>query len=105
MTELIITEKPNASKKVAEAYRLLIERLGPEFEILRKAPVDTLEQHGPALFAEAINRMRNNQVHIAPGYDGEFGTVSLFDEQERSQLSGQKSLFKVPSKRRKKNRA
>jgi len=93
------------SKKVAEAYQLLIERLGPEFEILRKAPVDALEQHGPALFAEAINRMRNNQVNIAPGYDGEFGTVSLFDEQERSQLSGQKSLFKVPSKRRKKNRA
>ena len=93
------------SQKVAQAYRMLLERLGPEFEILRKTPITTLDKYGPPLLAEAINRMRNNQVHIAPGYDGEFGTISLFDEQERSQLSGQKSLFKVPSKRRKKNRA
>ncbi|MCK4728462.1 MAG: UvrD-helicase domain-containing protein, partial [Desulfobacterales bacterium] len=39
--------------------------------------------------------MRNNQVRIAPGYDGEFGTISLFDDHERSQLLGQKSLFGV----------
>ncbi|MBW1740014.1 MAG: UvrD-helicase domain-containing protein [Deltaproteobacteria bacterium] len=81
------------SKKVTHAYRMLVERLGPEFEILRKIPLEALDRHGPALLAEAINRMRNNQVYIAPGYDGEFGTVSLFDEQERSQLFGQKRLF------------
>jgi uncharacterized protein (TIGR00375 family) len=85
------------SKKVAEAYRALLERLGPEFEIIRKTPLDALERHGPPLLAEAIDRMRNNQVHIAPGYDGEFGTISLFDDQERSQLLGQKSLFEVSS--------
>ncbi|MCK4389717.1 MAG: UvrD-helicase domain-containing protein [Desulfobacterales bacterium] len=81
------------SKKVTEAYGALLERLGPEFEILRKAPLDALDRHGPPLLAEAISRMRKNQVHIAPGYDGEFGTISLFEEQERSQLLGQKSLF------------
>jgi uncharacterized protein (TIGR00375 family) len=85
------------SKKVARAYRALLERLGPEFEIIRKTPLDALERHGPPLLAEGINRMRNNQVHIAPGYDGEFGTISLFDDQERSQLLGQKSLFEVSS--------
>ncbi len=83
------------SKKVAEAYRALLERLGPEFDILKKRPLDVLERHGPPLLAEAINRMRKNQVRIAPGYDGEFGTISLFDDQERSQLLGQKSLFGV----------
>jgi uncharacterized protein (TIGR00375 family) len=41
------------SKKVAEAYRVLIERLGPEFEILRRVPLEALEQYGPPLLAEA----------------------------------------------------
>ncbi|MBW2330037.1 MAG: UvrD-helicase domain-containing protein [Deltaproteobacteria bacterium] len=83
------------SKKVACAYRTLLERHGPEFEILKKTSLDALERHGPPLLAEAINRMRNNQVHIAQGYDGEFGTISLFDNQERTQLLGQNSLFTV----------
>ncbi|MEE9402230.1 MAG: UvrD-helicase domain-containing protein, partial [Desulfobacteria bacterium] len=90
------------SKKVANAFRMLVERLGPEFEILRKSPIETLERHGPPLLAEAIKRMRSKRVHIAAGYDGEFGTISLFDEEERSHLLGQKRLFKVSSKRRKK---
>ena len=90
------------SKKVANAFRTLVERLGPEFEILRKSPIETLERHGPPLLAEAIKRMRSKEVHIAAGYDGEFGTISLFDEEERSHLLGQKRLFKVSSKRRKK---
>ncbi|MEE9566035.1 MAG: endonuclease Q family protein, partial [Desulfobacteria bacterium] len=74
------------SKKVANAFRTLVERLGPEFEILRKSPIETLERHGPPLLAEAIKRMRSKRVHIAAGYDGEFGTISLFDEEERSHL-------------------
>ncbi|UCD87133.1 MAG: UvrD-helicase domain-containing protein, partial [Desulfobacterales bacterium] len=91
------------SKKVADACRMLVESLGPEFEILRKTSIKVLEQKGPPLFAEAINRMRNKQVHIAPGYDGEFGTISLFDDEERTHLLGQKRLFKVSSKRSKKD--
>jgi uncharacterized protein (TIGR00375 family) len=90
------------SKKVANAYRMLVESLGPEFEILRKIPIKVLEQEGPPLFAEAIKRMRSKRIQIAPGYDGEFGTVSLFDEEERSHLLGQKRLFGVSSKRKKK---
>jgi uncharacterized protein (TIGR00375 family) len=90
------------SKKVADACRMLVESLGPELEILRKTPLKVLEQKGPPLFAEAVNRMRNKQIHIAPGYDGEFGTISLFDDGERTHLLGQKRLFKVSSKRSKK---
>jgi uncharacterized protein (TIGR00375 family) len=91
------------SKKVTEAYRTLLETLGPEFQILRKTPIKALDRDGPPLLAEAVKRMRNNQVHIAPGYDGEFGTISLFEEEERSHLFGQKSLFGVSSKKRKKD--
>ncbi len=84
------------SKKVTRAYQSLLERLGSEFEILRNIPVDVLEKCGPTLLAEAIRRMRNMNVHIAPGYDGEFGTVSLFTHEERQSLLGQKRLFAMP---------
>ena len=90
------------SKTVAKAYQALVDRVGPEFEILRRTPIKVLERHGPPLFGEAIKRMRSGRVHIAPGYDGEFGIISLFDEEERGQLLGQKRLFRVSSKRKKK---
>ena len=93
------------SQKVARAYRALLEKVGPEFEILRKTPMDALEAHGPPLLAEAIRRMRNNQVQIAPGYDGEFGTVSLFTEEDRQHFLGQEALFAAPAKSRKKTKA
>lgn len=93
------------SQKVARAYRALLERVGPEFDILRKTPLDALEENGPPLLAEAIRRMRDNQVQIAPGYDGEFGTVSLFTEEDRQHLLGQKALFAIPSKSREKTKA
>jgi superfamily I DNA/RNA helicase len=49
--------------------------------------------------------MRKNQVRIAPGYDGEFGTICLFTEEERRHLFMQKTLFAVPSKGRRKAQA
>jgi DNA helicase-2/ATP-dependent DNA helicase PcrA len=93
------------SKRVVQAFRTLVEKLGPEFEILRKRPFEDLDRRGPPLFAEAIKRMRNNQVHIAPGYDGEFGTIALFDEEERTRLTGQESLFPASPAKEKKARS
>ncbi len=93
------------SKKVNRAYRVLVEQVGSEFEILRNAPLDILDRYGPVLFAEAIKRMRHKQVQIAPGYDGEFGTICLFSDEERQGLIGQKTLFKIPAKVRKKSQA
>jgi uncharacterized protein (TIGR00375 family) len=88
------------SKKVTTAYATLVERLGPEFQILQKTSIDTLERHGPPLLSEAIRRMRDNEFTIAPGYDGEFGTVSLFTEDERHHLLGQKRLPDAAAARR-----
>jgi len=51
------------SKKVANAFRTLVERLGPEFEILRKSPIETLERHGPPLLAEAKENAKQAGSH------------------------------------------
>jgi uncharacterized protein (TIGR00375 family) len=72
-----------ASKAVDRVYRNLIEKLGNEFSILMDAPLDDIEQAGSARIREAIARVRAGNVHIAPGYDGEFGTIRIFSDEER----------------------
>lgn len=83
------------SKKVEESYRELLSKIGPEFSILRESPPEILEQAGSTLLAEAIQRMRKGDVGINPGYDGEFGKIRLFDDQELAYFSRQKLMFQT----------
>jgi len=82
-----------SSKKVAKTYRGLLEQLGSEFHILRDAALRDIEAAGSPLIREAIARMRAGRVHIAPGYDGEFGTVRIFEEAERAAGKWQMQLL------------
>ena len=70
------------SKAVMREYMRLLDCLGPEFTILMDTPPDTIEEKGSPLLREAIERMRSGQVHAVPGYDGEYGKVSLFEHRE-----------------------
>jgi PHP family Zn ribbon phosphoesterase len=42
---------------------------------------------------EAISRVRSGNVHIAPGYDGEYGKIKIFEEEEQKVIKGQRLLF------------
>ncbi len=81
------------TKKVNALYLSLLEQLGSEFTILMDAPFDDIEHAGTPLIREAIARMRAGKVHIAPGYDGEFGKVRIFEEVERREIKGQLKLL------------
>ncbi len=83
---------PN-TKSVQEAYRKLLARLGPELFILQDAPLKDIEGADGGLIAEGVGRMRASQVQIAAGYDGEYGKVHLFSEEDRNIKKGQLSLF------------
>jgi uncharacterized protein (TIGR00375 family) len=80
-----------ASKKVHNAYMRLLQQLGSEFNILRCCSPDELDQVGPPLLSEAITRLRSGKVAMQPGYDGVFGTITVFDPEEKA--AGQPSLF------------
>lgn len=71
-----------ASKKVQREYSRLLGRLGAEFEILREVPAEDIKREGGSLLAEAISRLRRGQTERRPGFDGEYGTVSLFRKGE-----------------------
>lgn len=66
-----------ASKKVSVEYFRLIQALGCEFDILLNLPYQTLVEKGDEKIAKAILMMREGKVHLQPGYDGQFGIVSV----------------------------
>jgi len=80
------------SRAVAEHYAKLIARFGSEFNLLLHTALDELREY-ESLLAESVDRMRGGRVVRQPGYDGEFGTIKVFEEGELAQLSGQSSLF------------
>ena len=90
------------SKKVNQYYETLLKELGSELKILRTASIDEINRVNIPLLGEAINRMRQGKVKTSPGYDGEYGKISLFDLDEKKKLLGQRSLFRTePLKERK----
>lgn len=82
-----------SSKAVQKEYFNLIEKLGNEFKILMDTPIENIEKAGNPQIAEAIARMRQGKVLIAPGFDGEYGKIKIFEEVERKKVKGQTRLF------------
>jgi DNA helicase-2/ATP-dependent DNA helicase PcrA len=70
------------SKTVDGQVNTLVAALGPELEILTKAPLADIGQAGGELLAEAIARLRRGQVRRIPGYDGEYGIIKIFEPDE-----------------------
>jgi DNA helicase-2/ATP-dependent DNA helicase PcrA len=85
------------SKKVLKNYQTAINELGPELTILHSLEPEVIDRAGIPLLGEAIRRMRNNEIEILPGYDGEYGQVKMFRANERELLTGQKALFSMPA--------
>jgi uncharacterized protein (TIGR00375 family) len=79
----IISETAEAgvnTKKVNTIYHAMLEQIGSEFTVLLDASPDAIEKASSSRLREAIVRMRNGNIHIAPGYDGEFGKIKIFND-------------------------
>ncbi|HEV2919056.1 MAG TPA: endonuclease Q family protein, partial [Actinomycetota bacterium] len=70
------------SKAVTAVVDGLVERLGPELDILERVPVADVARSGPPLLGEAIDRVRRGAVIRDPGYDGEYGIIRAFAPEE-----------------------
>ncbi len=104
LSELLGTG-PN-TKKVMNAYGALINKFGSEFNLLLEAPIDEICEKASSILGEAIQRIRESKVIRHPGYDGEFGVIKVFSNQEKQQISGQLNLFGIkaaPPRKKKKS--
>ncbi|MFH2063545.1 MAG: endonuclease Q family protein [bacterium] len=71
-----------ATKAVGATYRKLLECLGTEFEVLLDVPLSEIAVCSDSRMAEGIGRVRDGNIHVRPGYDGQFGTVKVFEDSE-----------------------
>jgi len=86
-----------SSKKIDGVYRDVLKRIGSEFEVLLDAPVDKIQSVGYGVLAEGIRRMREGEVVIQEGYDGEYGRITAFKKGELALSSSQEQLFDAPA--------
>ncbi|MBN2105393.1 UvrD-helicase domain-containing protein [bacterium] len=81
------------SKQVVRSYNHLIQKMGSEFRMLLDLPIDDIKHAGNDLLAEGVRRMRNREVLLQPGYDGEYGVILVFGDDLKNGFGSQKALF------------
>lgn len=74
------------TKTVKKEYNRLIDVFGTEFEVLLNVDKKNLFSVTQYIIAESIIRMRDGKVNISPGYDGEYGKISIFSKKERKKI-------------------
>jgi DNA helicase II / ATP-dependent DNA helicase PcrA len=97
-----ITGTGESSKKVRQFYFDLLEKCGSEFDILLNHPLVHIYNNAGPLVAEAVKRMRNGEVIIKEGFDGEYGVIKVFKTGECKQFEADESMFLNTAENRKK---
>jgi PHP family Zn ribbon phosphoesterase len=64
-----------AAKSVGLAYQRICGELGGEVKVLTQVGYSDLERVGGENLAVAVIKVRNGQVQIVPGFDGQYGVV------------------------------
>jgi len=87
-----ISQSPG-TKRVEKEYENLIDKFGPEFNILLDVPRENLEGNTLPGIIEGIIRVRAGDVIKEAGYDGVYGKIRVFSRGEQKKVSGQNTLF------------
>ena len=82
-----------AGTRAEQIYAKLLSSLGTEDEILRLRSYGDIAHAGGERLAEGIRRLREGRVIKTAGYDGEYGKIALFTDEELRTSSGQMSFF------------
>lgn len=72
------------TQTVQNEFDKLTTQVGNEFHILLRAPLDELARTSSERLATAIKKVRAADIVISPGFDGEFGKVRIFGEEEKT---------------------
>lgn len=82
-----------ATQTVRVEYLNIVGRLGNEFDILLNLSADKLRENLSERIYEGIMRVRESRLNIIPGYDGEYGTIEIFEKEETEKKDKQLTFF------------
>ncbi len=80
------------SKKVMAEYENIISKGKSEFNVLLDLSYEELKNITLPQIVEGIKRNREGKIYIEPGFDGQYGKVTLFSKEEKDK-NKQTSLF------------
>jgi uncharacterized protein (TIGR00375 family) len=87
-------EKTPECQGVWDVYFRLIREFGDEYKVLTEVSTSELARIQMERVGQGIERMRKGAVKIAPGHDGDYGRISLFEKElPEEKSSGQLTLF------------
>lgn len=78
------------TKRVQRAYMSLVENVGSELDVLLSIPsgevAATLPHFGRTV-ADGLEKVRAGDIHVIPGFDGQYGTVKVWPEDSQTRAS------------------
>jgi uncharacterized protein (TIGR00375 family) len=68
---------------VQTKYESLVKNLGGEFNVLLASTIEDIKQFSDERIATGVDKMRRRDITVLPGYDGVFGTIKIFSDDEK----------------------
>ncbi len=82
-----------SSQKTINIYNLLCEKFESELNVLLRVKEEDLIKEAGERLTEGVMKVRRGEISINPGYDGEYGVVSIWSKDEKKDES--KSIDKT----------
>jgi len=87
LDEIIAAAKgvSKTTKQVEKEYLNILSVFGTELKVLAEIDAEVLKKSLPPKIAEGIIKVRNRDIRLLPGFDGEYGRIEIFQTVVESQ--------------------